>query len=352
MFGVLGAIGLSQRRALWLSLLYAFGTPVFFRTGYLNHNLALGVFEFAAFVLVWNPAGRIAWRPATRYFLAGLLGGLSFLCDYSGAITAAIIGLYAWWRRADEVGWGDGFKDAFRYGLGLIPGTLLLMQYQWASFGNPFLPPQNWMPPVQWSDVGYQGVGGISPLLLKELLFEPRFGLFVTMPLALVSIAALWLARRRRGPLPMREAILCLGFTLVLVLFFGTVQYTRIQWISGIRYLAPAFPFLFLAAVPALLRMPRILAYGLAFLSVVVSWSMAMVRGQGSIAQDVERVFTEGFQLPWLTVLSHMSEQYLPWLSGRPSALPWMAVWAVLIFMVWRVRSPWKPAGLSEVSWH
>ena len=50
----------SDRTAMWLALLYAFGTPVFFRTGFLNHNVMLGHIAFAGFLAIWNPGGTCA----------------------------------------------------------------------------------------------------------------------------------------------------------------------------------------------------------------------------------------------------------------------------------------------------
>jgi hypothetical protein len=348
MYSVLGAAGVAQRRAVWLALLYAFGTPAFFRTAYLNQNLALGVFVFAGFVLLWNPGSMVSWRSRTRAVVAGLLGGLAILSDYSGAVLAGLIGLYAWWRGAEERGAGEGLRQALWYAAGVLPGILLLWQYQWASFGNPFYPPQHWMAPVRWIDVGYQGVGGVTPELLRMLLVDPRFGLFVAMPLALLALASPILARRGRSPLPLRETLTCLALGAALVLFFSTVQYTRLQWVTGIRYLTPLVPFLFLAAVPVLLRLPRVVAYGLAFGAVTVTWSMAMVRSQGTVAENVRRALIEGFQLPWLTVLGKTSEQYMPWLQGRPSALPWLALVGVAVAAIWTIRVPWRRFGDSD----
>ncbi len=341
MFGLLGAMGLPDRRALWLSLLYAFGTPVFFRTGYLNQNLALGLFEFWAFAILWNPRGFVRWTLRTRLVVAGLLGGLAFLCDYSGAIPMGLLGFYAWWRAADESGWRTGFRQSLWYVAGVLPGVLLLWQYQWASFGNPFLPPQNWMAAVEWIDVGYKGVGGLSPELFGMLLFDPRFGLFVAMPLSILAVAGPWLSWRGKGPLPLRESLVCIVLSLALIVFFATVQYTRLQWVTGIRYLAPLFPFLFLAAVPVLLRLPRVLIFAMATISVIIGWSIAMVRSQGSVMDNVKHTMLEGFQLPWLTVLSKMTA-YVPWLTTPGSALPWFVLVGVLIAFVWRVRAPWR----------
>jgi hypothetical protein len=348
MYSVLGALGLGRRIALGLSLGYAFATPTFFRTAYLNQNLALGVFAFLAFVLLWNPGGLVAWNARRRAVVAGLLGGLCFLCDYSGAIVMGLLGLYAWWRYAETEGAGGGFRQALRYAAGTVPGILLLWQYQWASFGNPFLPPQHWMSPVEWIDIGYQGVGGFTPELLRMLLVDPRFGLLLAMPISLLALGAPWLARKERSALAFREALFCLVVSAALILFFSTVQYTRLQWISGIRYLSPLFPFLFLAAVPVLIRLPKLLVYALVLGSLVINWSMAMVRDQGTILRNIERVFVEGFQLPWLTVVGKMSNQYVPWLKGSVSALPLLVLCGVMVWLIWRVRSPWKPLGDAE----
>lgn len=342
MFNLLEAMGLLRRTALGLSLLYAFGTPVFFRTGYLNQNLGLGIFAFMGFALIWDPGGKSGWTVQRRFLVAGALGGLAFLCDYSGAILMGLLGFYAWWRASDHAGVGGGFRLSLWYLLGCIPGILLLWQYQYASFGNPFLPPQNWMAPVEWIDVGYKGVGGISATLLRLLLIDPRYGLLITTPVALLAFAGPWLSRRNPKPLPFREALVCLGLTVAMVLFFGTVQYTQLQWVTGIRYLAAIVPFVFLAAVPALLRLPRLLTYALALFSVVVSWSLAMVRSQGTVLDNLKRVFVEGFQLPWLTVLGKLATQYAPWLTHGVSALPLFALTAAVIYLIWRVDDPLK----------
>ncbi len=342
MFSLLVAIGLARRTALGFSLLFAFGTPVFLRTAYLNQNLGLGLFAFAAFALIWNPGGFVPWGASRRLFVAGLLGGLAFLCDYSGAILMGLIGFYAWWRSSDEDGLWGGFRRSLWYLAGCLPGILMLWQYQWASFGHPFYPPQHWMAPVEWMDVGYQGVGGLSPELLRMLLLDARFGLFVAMPMSVMAFVGPLFGKTRNGVVPMRELLTCIALSAAMILFFATVQYTRLQWVTGIRYLAALFPFLFLAVVPVLLALPRALTYGVALVSIVVSWSLAMVRSQGSVFENVQRVLIEGFQLPWLTVITKMSAQYLPWYRGTASALPVLVLGAVLVWMIWTVRMPWR----------
>ncbi|MEP6572346.1 MAG: hypothetical protein ABJD11_06605 [Gemmatimonadota bacterium] len=346
MLALLDGLGLARRVSLGLTLLYALGTPVFFRTGYLNQNLGLGIFAFFAFLLLWDPGDRSTLSVPRRFFLAGFLGGLAFLCDYSGALAMGLLGLYGWARRHDSVSWGKGFLDSLWYAAGMMIPVIVLWYYQWASFGNAILPPQQWMAPVPWIDVGYKGVGGLSPELLRMLLIDARFGLFVTSPIMLLALVAPFIPARVSF-LPRREMFFCLLLTLVFVLFFGTVQYTRLQWVTGIRYIAPVLPFLFLPTAAVLMRLPRWLVWTLVTGSFVVSWSLAMVRSQGSVFENVEQIFLGGFQLPWLTVLSKTSAQYAPWLS-RVSPLPLFILLGITLYLIWTVDHPWGRIPSTE----
>ena len=134
------------------------------------------------------------------------------------------------------------------------------------------------------------------------------------------------------------------------VLFFSTVQYTRLQWITGIRYIVPVIPFLFLPTVVVLIKMPRICAYGFGIIALVESWSMSMVRRvdipDEGILDNLTRFFLEGFQLPWLNTLSRMSIQYIPFLKEHSILpLPIFLASVILIYGIWRVKLPWDSLG-------
>jgi hypothetical protein len=275
--------------------------------------------------------------------LAGGLGGFCLLSDYSGGLSMGLLGLYALWVRRDETNFAQGFRDSLWYAAGAIPPVLMLFYYQWASFGDWFHPPQHWMPPVEWIDVGYKGVGGLSGELVRLLLIEPRYGLFIVAPVTILAFAAPWLNRRGTSFLPSRETWFCLAYAVAFIVFFGCVQYTRLQYVTGIRYLAPVLPFLFLAGTAVLMRLPRWLAYSIALVSFVINWSISMVRSQGSVLDNLVHVFVAGFQLPWLTVLGKTSKQYLPWLDAPVNALPFFALLGVAIALVWTIREPAKP---------
>jgi len=347
MYGLLRGLAGTAGSALFLALLYAFGTPVFFRTGFLNHNLMLAHVGLAGFALLWN---RWDWRKATPerlLLLGGLAGGAAVLLDYSGLIFLAGLWVYGLARHGRGLGLPRQLRLSAAYAIGALAPLLLLWFYQWRSFGHPFLPPQHWMPLVEWSDQGYQGVAAPQLELATALAFDYRFGLFVSCPLFLLAFVAPFLDRRR-PVLPRTELIACFAFFLAFFLFFSAVHYTRWQFNTGVRYLAPVFPFLFLPAALALRNLPPLLAKLIAVGSVTLAWSMAMARDVSGGKVDLAdpdtglgvldpliRVFTGGFQLPALTTLSRM-EAYSSYVGNRVSALPLLLLAAVVLVVVWR----------------
>lgn len=337
LFSVLRVLVRSDRTAMWLSLLYAFGTPAFYRTGYLNHNLMLGHTAFAGLCVMWNPWG-LRWSSWRRYFLGGVAGGMTLLFDYTGVIMLPGLFLYALVARFRSHGSRDAVRHGFAYFLGTLGPVFLLWFYQWRSFGNPFLPGQNWMPPVRWIELGYQGYGPPQLELFKMLLADTRFGLFPSCPLFLLTVAALFVDRGRRAVLPATERAAMLAISLALILFFSGSNYVRLQFNTGIRYLAPLFPFLFVPAAAVLVRIPRTAALAIGFLSVFQAWSMAMYR-------DVERLYglldpmirfvLGGPQLPTLQRLALM-EPFKGYFPYGPSSLGLFALAGAFLFLLWR----------------
>jgi hypothetical protein len=348
MFQALGRLRLSNRICLWMALLYAFGTPIFFRTAYLNQNFMVCIFGFIAFIQLWQweqgSQVRI-WRP---FAFAGFLGGLALLCDYSGLVPLIMLYGYGLLRRMDSVPFSQALRESLWYFFGAIGPLLLLWFYQWRSFGHPFYPPQHYMPRVELSVIGYQGFASPNPELFWMLLFDYRFGLFVAAPVLMLAFCAPFVGFFRKNIIPNLETGFILVYFLFFSLFFSCVQYTRLEWVTGIRYMVPIIPFLFLLTVAVMVRIPGIAAYGLAVVAVAESWSYSMVRPVGvpeeGVINSIIIVFLEGFQLPWLTTLSKMASQYiLPSLEGHSlSPLPWFALWAFIIYGIWRIKFPWK----------
>lgn len=338
MFYLMRNLFRSDRTALWLALLYAFATPVFFRTGFLNHNLMLGHIAFAGFLAIWNPWNSDGLSVRTRYLLAGVAGGTAVLFDYSGAILLLALFFYGLAREFQRGDVASMTRHGFWYFLGTLPPVLLLWFYQWQSFGNAILPGQHWMPPVEWIEEGYQGFTLPQMELFTMLGFDYRFGLFVVCPLMLLALVLPFFRNKGREDLPRFEMYTILLTFAALWLFFSCVSYTRLQFNTGIRYLAPIFPFLFVPAAAMLVKLPARVIYFVALLSMVISWPLAMhrevERGLG-ILEPIVSVFTEGFKLPVLTLLSRMGGAWSEYFANGYSALPILVLLGFIIFGVW-----------------
>ena len=340
MFFLLRRIFESDSTALWLSLLYGFGTPVFFRTGFLNQNMMVGHLAFMGFVTMWNPGGNERWSTRTRFFLGGVAGGTALLFDYSGAVLLLGLFFYGLAKRAGVASRTDVLRHGGWYVLGTLGPVFLLWLYQWRSFGHPFYPGQHWMPPVEWIELGYQGYGWPQLELLLALAFDHRFGLFVSSPLMLLAMFCP-LVRRNDRRLPNLELTTILLIFLALMVFFSGSNYTRLQFNTGIRYMTPVLPFLFVAAAVVLVRLPRRAIYLIAVLSVTESWCLAMIREVErdlGVLDPILRVFFGGFQLPVLTTLSRLSGQYGDFFQYGVSPVPLFALTGVILYGVWSPR--------------
>ena len=267
MFFLLRRLFGSDKTAIWLSLLYAFGTPVFFRTGFLNHNLMLGHFAFMGFVAMWNPGNRGRWSTQTRFFLGGVAGGTALLFDYSGAVL--LLGLLFIWPGKAASGLrrsGRCVSSRLLVCAGNTRAVILLWFYQWQSFGHPFYPGQHWMSSVEWVRPGYRGINWPQLELLLLLIFDYRYGLFLSSPLLILGLICPLIDHGTARRLPRLELLWVLGICLVLWLFFSCFHGVRVQFNTGIRYMAPGIPRSCLYQRRwVLMRLPRRVIYLVGF---------------------------------------------------------------------------------------
>lgn len=345
MFWLLRRIFGSDRTGFWLSLLYAFGTPVFYRAGILNHNMMMGHVAFIGFLILWNPGEDKRWSAGLRVFVCGAAGGLAVLLDYSGAVMLAGLFTYAVVKAWQSSRWRAIPNTVLWYAAGAAGPILFLWFYQWQCFGNFILPVEHWMPllPGEAMHAGYQGLTLPRPHYVWLLLTDYRFGLFVTCPLFLLALAAPWLNRGWRRVVPSTEFTAMLLLSAAMLVFFGGWSSVTIQYTYGLRYLAPILPFLFVPTAVVVARLPRTLALLVGVMAVAQAWCMAMYRdierGYG-VLDTVLHVFTGGFQLPALTVFARMGLTYGDYAANGVSPLPIFALVAAVLFVVW-----YKPAA-------
>lgn len=341
MLRLLAGIGFSERVALWMAFLYALGTPIFFRAGTLSLNLLVTLFGFFALVLLWWPSGARPERHNLRWFAAGLLAGWCVLSDYTGAISAAVLGLFAialqWKRPMREV-----LPAVLWFSAGAAIPVALLLVYQWYCFGNPWLPAQFYLPKKVF--LGYpseRGFGWPLPAALWGLLFDPQYGLLVFAPLFALALYHPVLVARGQNRVPKNIAVFSWLFFAALYIFCSCIHYTvRHQWQDGVRYIVPALPFLFLLVADVVARMPRGLAWLVAVLAIFETWALSMVRE--SPLDSIARVLAHGPQFPWFTTLTKTAAQYWPALGDESSLLVTLLPSAIVVWMLAAIWLIWS----------
>jgi hypothetical protein len=224
--------------------------------------------------------------------------------------------------------------------MGAVPPVLFLLWSQWEMFGNPFLPAQYWMPNVNYTDRGWRGFSWPSADLFVFNLFHPSYGMFTYGPLLLVGFLPARRYSRETRLVEREEAWFISAFVLLFLGFCAANQYSRMQWNTGFRYLVVLVPFVYLLACEHLGRLsPR----SLLLLSVPVilhSWVLSMVREP--VPEAWRRFLTEGFQLPWLTVLRRTSPPDNPWLNSQFLPIVVFAVVGALVASCWYTGKRWS----------
>jgi hypothetical protein len=325
-----------ERLALILALLYAVGTPVFFRSAFLNQNAIATHAVLGAFVLMAGLTPRTPGSIPLRVLpSAGALLGLALLCDYSSIPLLLAFGCWALvdgWAAAGPAG---ALRSSARYTLGALGPIAVLLAYQWAAFGNPFLPAQAYMPATPLSVHGWHGLTLPTFQLLAGNLVDPDFGLLIFCPMLAAAVAAPFL-RRRPGGITRGELGLIFGTSLGFWVFNSANQFGLLQFNTGVRYMVPAVPLLFIALVPVLLRLPKLWSFALVIPTVVISWSVAMARE--NVPTSLAHIFLTGPELPWLTVLRKTAGAYAPLLAGGVSPIMVFAVVGVVLWVLWRTE--------------
>ncbi|MBW2240773.1 MAG: hypothetical protein JRH01_02210 [Deltaproteobacteria bacterium] len=334
---VLLRMGFGAAASLGLALLYAFGTPIFFRTGFINQNLMVSHLALFSFACLYRPEGE---SPGPMALLAaGFLAGYGLFCDYSGLVPIVVLGAYALAKLLAEHGTVDGLRRSLPMLAGGIAGCSLLLAYQGWAFGNPFFPAQHYMPTTEFSGDGWNGVHLPALDLALQNLIDPRFGLFTAGTILLAAFAAPFVRRGDQPRLGSRELATCFAMLIGIWLFASSVAFARLQWNTGVRYLMPAIPFLIFASAQVWVRMPSRLVAPLAAAALLQGISLAMVRE--TPVESLATVLLGGAQLPWLTVLGKMGSQYVPFFehqSPDPTFLI-LLVGLALGWLWWPLRS-------------
>lgn len=352
--------GVPRPRAVWLALLFAFGTPIWYRTAHLNHNMFLMEALFGAFLILFADPDR-EYEPSTqRRAWAGLLLGCAVALDYAGALPAVILGLYFLWNRRVVAGWRCALVESIPALLAALPPIVFLLWSQKIMYGGWFTPGQFVMRPVNYTEVGMKGISWPSLEVFVKNLIAPGWGLYMFGPLLLI---ALWPAPRREDStwiLPRRERRWVLAFIVAFLLFNAANIYSLMQFNSGFRYLLPIVPFAFLQASGHLARMKRttlaiisvlVIGHGLVLcMAREVNDSEKILRDR-AVAENVSETALPGY---WRTMLTEtpvpMSYRRVIGAANPEDAqgiqLPWLTVLAQTRVDDTRLRNSFLPGAL------
>lgn len=337
MFRVLVRRGVAESGAIGLAMLFAFGTPVFFRASLFNHNTMVMYLVFAAFWLLW-----VGTRPgpAWRNGIAGLLCGYAIFVDYGSIVLYAALLAYVVARPRGEAGGFMRGRAALQFVAGSVPALGALLFSQWAMFGDPFLPAQYWMPAANFTDRGWRGLAWPSWDGVVGNLLDPAYGMFAFGPVLLLALPPPRPGQDRACVLPRAEWWWTLIMAASFLLFCSANQYSRMQFNTGFRYLVPLVPMLYLAACNHLARLPRGWLIAVSVPCVLHSWVLSMMRE--AVPESWRLFLTGGIQLPWLTVL-RLTLPRDHWVASN-GLLPLVVLFtgAALIGLVWFLGRPGK----------
>jgi hypothetical protein len=338
MFYILLTLTHKTKQSFFLALLYAFATPVFYRTAQLNQNLLQSHFALFAFVLLWRPWDNSNNILKRYWLLAGLLIGFTLVLDYSGTVIILAFSLYAFVRWSSIPKSIRHVSDLLIFGLGVTACVSILLTYQWLAFGNPIFPAQHYMPPTTYSGMGFNGMTLPQPDLFIELMFGMRYGLFTSAPFLLLALYIPAWFRRDLRLLENRETVFIVLFSFAFFLFTSANQFARMQFNTGVRHVIPVTPFLFLIAAGVLLHITKWIALLFGVIATYWSWCLAMYRDveQGSgVFESLIHITTGGPRLPWLTTLQNLG--LAPhWMT----ALLILFIGGIILWVVWVVQLP------------
>jgi MFS family permease len=246
----LGApIALLSTYAVFLgSLTFPYATAMF------AHAATIGLLAIA----LWAALG----HNAARYdYLAGSFAGLAVASEYPAIIPCTGLGLYLVHTEVPR---------AWRFGLALVPGAILIFAKNYLISGSPFQVSYGSNPAFPEITSGNSFGFNLPDFeAVAGLLWGEYRGLFFWCPVLLMAIPGLVILFKKHPPVAWMIAVVFVFIMIQVSSFYSWFGGNAV----GPRYLAPSLPFLGLAAAYGIKRFP-IPGAALALLSVVL---MAMV---------------------------------------------------------------------------
>jgi hypothetical protein len=209
-----------------------------YATALFAHAGTIGLLCIALWAALSTPTPR-------RDYIAGLAAGLAVASEYPGVIPCAVLGLYLGFTSLPRM---------WRFGLGTIPAALLILINNYLTTGNPLS--VSYGANANFPEISTGNAMGFNlpdTEVVIRLLWGEYRGLFLWCPVMIMSLPGLIeLLKKDRA-----IAVMVIATTL-LILMQVSAFYSAFGGNSfGPRYLAPALPFIGLAAAYGIKRWPE-----------------------------------------------------------------------------------------------
>jgi len=313
-----------------------------------DHGLVAALSLFAFWLLlVERDGGSGSLGSAVVLLVAGVLGGLAVVMNYSSVITVSFLTLYAVWvvRSWRKMGW---------FLVGLVLPLIFLAWYHATCFGSPWANANTYQYNLfQDEEMMIFGMFGVPRFeLIWKLLFSDYRGLFFTCPVLVLSCLGLWQMAMRRG---MRaEAALFVAIFAGFLVMNSAVNHWHSGWSIGPRYLIPAIPFLSLPLTLVFERLPRltlaVASISGAILLLVTAVDPQPYVGIGSPLKDYILPLVQGGEVALKIAQTNNTP---PVVRGEVSANPigFYESWFYPVFHPEIVQRQWNSFNLGEFIW-
>jgi hypothetical protein len=346
-------LGATPMAAAFAALTYGLGSPAWaYATLLWGNALAAGCLMLAFTAAVALRTERSCARDRLLALLVGATAGWSVVAEYEAAPAAVILAGLAV-VHASHAGWHRVRRISLWLGIGALAPLLILAAYNVAAFGSPLHIGYESVTDFPGMQEGLLGVTLPARRALAEILFGSFRGLLPLAPaliLAPIGLALLWQRSRAARP----SLVAAAGVTVYYLLLNASYAYWDGGASYGPRLVGAALPFMCLGVAGAV-SAARGLAWVLLALATcgVVVTCMAVATTvmpandvKAPISQLIWPAFSQGnlalnrwtFGLPQgeagTGLLKSWNVGQLLGLSGLPSLLPLLAIWA-LAAAVW-----------------
>ncbi|MBI5144524.1 MAG: hypothetical protein HZA30_05610 [Candidatus Omnitrophica bacterium] len=330
LYGILEEFKLREKERILMVFASAFGTILFYYSTRFTSHAISAFMLLSAFYIIFKSKHTDAKIGAHLFFLAGICSGIAVLSEYNVFIGFIMIMLYAFLNFR---------KEKISQYLGLIIGAAIVaglsMYYHYKCFDNFFA-----------SATTYSRLIGPVPFslprltIMYELTFGTYRGLFIYMPIFLISIYGIFVFFTQ----PEKRFLPEMTFTLLysLLMFLALSIFCNKAWPLGgdfgPRYFISFMPFLIIPIAFAFKKIKYNVMLWIAVLSIFINWC-------GVQYGDADNAFTD----VGLFLLQGLNSNLCQWLYKSVSThirpfgvvthfspfVPFLILLAV-IYLIWK----------------